>query len=99
MILRNAPARLLNRRSSARRYVCLREVKQLTGRAAEAVELGHHDDVAGLEPRHQLGQLRPVGANAAYLFTFGRRGGAGRLGGDEAARVHIPCRQCGGVFN
>jgi hypothetical protein len=28
-------------------------------------KLGHHDDVAGLEPRHQLGQLRPVGANAA----------------------------------
>jgi len=43
----------------------LDKVEQLPRRAAEPVELGHHHNIAGLEPGHQLGELRSVGPAAS----------------------------------
>ena len=48
------------------------QVEQLAGRAAELVELGHHNDVAGLQLGHELGELRPVGPDAADLLAVDR---------------------------
>jgi hypothetical protein len=37
------------------------QVQQLAGRAAQAIELGHDHDIAGLERGREFRQLRPIG--------------------------------------
>src|SRR6516162_3966383 len=55
----------------------LDQVEQLAGAAAEPVELGDQDDVAGLEAGHQLGQLRPICPGAADLLAIDCLGASG----------------------
>jgi hypothetical protein len=48
------------------------QFQQFAGRAAKTVELGDCDHIAGLERRHQLGKLRPIGSDTADLLAVDR---------------------------
>jgi hypothetical protein len=63
--------------------------ENLTGAPAKPIELAHRDDVARLEPSHERGQLRAIGAHAAGLLTVEqlRRGEAAHEAASERQLV------------
>src|SRR5262249_6685741 len=76
----------------------INQVQQLTGRPAEPVEFGDDHNVTGGKRSNQLGELRPVGPDAADLLAIDCIG-SGSLGGCKLARQLLVLRRAPRVAN
>ena len=68
-------------------------VQQVTGGSGEAVEPGHHQDVAGVELAEQPAKLRPVGLVALGDFPDDAAGAGFPQGGESREMTDYPQRQ------
>lgn len=66
VVSNNGSPKLLNEAPTSPRL--MNQIQELSRRAAKAVDLRHHDDVARPQRFHQLRQLRAIGADAADLL-------------------------------